>query len=143
MLDPLLLALGEVHNDMRAFHRHGIRFDSNVEAAYTQALWIAPRLACAHMELPAVPGTSQNLPAGVILEHAGHVRLQHPPQSPLAQRAALMWAPVAQRKIVAVDIEDSDRSPGDRYDLTTSARDLVGCRDDVFHGRPYSRRAFS
>ena len=44
---------------------------------------------------------------------------------PLAQRAALMGAPVAQREELAVDVEHADRATADLDDLAPARRDLA------------------
>src|SRR5919197_5858725 len=109
-------------------------FDADVVAADAEPFRIAPRLAGPHVELPAMMRTGQDLAAGLVLERAGRLGLQDPPELAGAQLGALVWAAIAQGEVFAAEIEDADRTHGDHDDLALAGRDLVNGRDDVLHG---------
>src|SRR5262249_19967543 len=106
-------------------------------AADTQPCGMAPRLSCADIELPAVPGTREDLSLARILHLPGNPRLQQPPRLALAQGPALMRTAVAQGEELPAEVEDPDGQPSDPHDFAAARRDLVRRRHDVpRHQRP-------
>src|SRR5579884_1962356 len=115
--------------------------DRHVVGADAEPLGLAPGLAGADVVFPAVPGTGEDLALAREAHLARHGRLDRAPQLPLAQRAALVGAAVAQREVLALHVEDADRAAGDLDDLPPAGWDLVDGGDDVLHSSPYSSTA--
>src|SRR6266568_9406530 len=74
---------------------------------------IEPGLASLDIKLPPMPWAAQDLAVTDVLVFPRLSRHHAPPEAPLAQRASLMRAPVAQRVERAPDVEHPDRAPGD------------------------------
>jgi hypothetical protein len=107
--------------------------------------WIEVGLAGTDVELPAMPRAAEYLSPAQVAVLPGGARHDEPAQNPLAQRTALMWAHVAQRKEFASDIEDADGSALQRHDSAAARRNLRSGCHDVFqsYGSPYSAMALA
>src|SRR5262249_54942647 len=91
--------------------------DADLVAPHPQSRRIDPRLAGAHVEFPAVPGTTQDLPRPLVPVLARPRRRDRPPQHAPTERSALMGAAIAQGVELALDVEDADGAPRDLHDL--------------------------
>jgi hypothetical protein len=107
--------------------------------------WIEVGLAGTDVELPAVPRAAEYLSPPQVPVLSGGARHDEPAQNPLAQRTALMWAHVAQRKELASDVEDADGSALQRHDSAAARLDLRSGRYDMLQrlGSPYSAIALA
>src|SRR3954468_9199200 len=96
-----------------------------------KAAGIAVGLPGADVELPAVPGTANDLAQPGVFDLARIFRLRQSDQRPLTQRGALMRAAIEQAEILALDVEHSDRTLADREKLAAARRQFRDGRDDV------------
>src|SRR3546814_9080109 len=98
---PLVIEPLELDHDIVVFDGDGHRlgdigtfdevppfFHGDREASHLDAVRLAIGLAGPHVELPAVPGTAQDLPLARILILAGRLGLHEPREPPAAQAAA-------------------------------------------------------
>src|ERR1700754_2851068 len=116
--------IGPFGEFLAAFDRHGI-------GPHLDPLRIEPGLPIAHVELPTVPGTTQELADPRALVDTGLRRGQSRHAGSLVQRRALMRAAIEQRKELAVDVEHHDVAAIDADHLVAAGRDLAGASDDV------------
>src|SRR5262249_7193681 len=120
------------------------RLDAHLELARPHRLRIAPGLAGADVELPAVPGAAQKLVGPRQAVVSGPVGLHQRDDAALTERAALVRAAVGEREIFAAEIEDAELAAGRGHDLAAAGRDLARPRDDLtLHERPYNALALS
>src|SRR6266568_6590958 len=96
-----------------------------------KAAGIAVGLPGTDIELPAVPGTADDLPLPGVFDLAGVVRLRQSDQRPLAQRGALMRAAIEQAEILALDVEHRDRTAIDGEEFAAAGWQLLDGRNDV------------
>src|SRR3954468_17737333 len=87
-----------------------------------KAAGIAVGLPGADVELPAVPGAADDLSLPGVFDLTRIFRLRQPDQRPLAQRGALMRAPIEQPEIFALDVEHRDRTSVDVQELAAARR---------------------
>src|SRR5579871_376363 len=106
-------------------------FDRDREGTDLEALRVEPRLAVAHVEFPAMPGTAQQFPDARTMIDARFRRRQPRHARRLVQRRALMGASVEQRKELAIDMEHDDVAAVDADDLVATWRNFAGAGDDV------------
>src|SRR5262245_2736457 len=126
-------------------HRHGFgnigagdqarsRLDLDGVAAGADAGGIAPRLAGADVEFPAVPGAADNLARAGIAIVAGPVRYHEPGLLALKQAAAAVRAAVVEGEELAAQIEHDDRAAIDLRELARAGRNVADRGDHVlFH----------
>src|SRR5262249_15757675 len=130
----------------RSFRQRGTGLDLHREGACMHAVRVAPGLAGADVELPAVPRTAQHFALARQPVFPRRGRLQPAEQRATAQRRALVRAAIEQCEELAVDVEDADLAPLYRDDLTGAGRDFVHRCDNVAahaQSRPYSAAALS
>src|SRR5262245_14347466 len=96
-----------------------------------EAAGVAVGLARTHVELPAVPGTADDLAELGIFDLAVIFRLRKPNQRPLAQGSALMRATVQEAEEFAIDVEDRDRAAIDLEEFSRARRQFVHRGNDV------------
>src|SRR5262249_8943552 len=92
---------------------------------------LAPGLAGADIELPAVPGATYHLD---LTEHAELARLvtdRKAGDEAIAQASALVRTPVKQAVEFTAEIEDADRPSADREHFVGARRDLGDGSNDV------------
>src|SRR5215475_155566 len=106
-------------------------FDRDRERAHLEALRIEPGLAVAHVELPAVPGATQQFADAIAVVDAGLRRCQPRDAGGLVQRRALVRAAIEQREELAVDMKHDDVASLDADHLVAAEWNLRGARDDV------------
>src|SRR5690606_29967035 len=94
-------------------------------------LGIAPRLAGADVEFPAVPRAAHELTLALDAVLAGTIGQHDAGDHPGAQRPSLMRTAVGDGKILAVDIEDADLAALHFHDLVLAGLQLPGIRDDM------------
>src|SRR5581483_1589475 len=92
---------------------------------------VEPGLAVAHVELPAVPCTAQELADARALVDAGLRRGQACDTGGLVERRALMGAAVEQCKELTIDMEHHDVPAIDLDHLVAAFGNLGGAGDDV------------
>src|SRR6185437_8480635 len=105
-------------------HRHRV-------AARAHRVEVAPGLAGADVELPAVPRAAQHLALPYQAELAGTIRLGETDEHATAQRRALVRAAIYQREMLAADVEHADLAALHRDDLAVPRRDLAHAGDDM------------
>ena len=116
--------VGSLLQLLAALDRDGI-------GAYFHAVRIEPGLTGAHVELPAVPGASQELADAVADIDAGLGRGQARDTGGFRQRCALMRAAIEQREELAIDMEDHDVAALHADNLVAAGRDIGCTRDNV------------
>src|SRR5919106_6924620 len=104
LIDAHLEGLG----DIGPLDDAAARLDAAGIAPCPGAGGVAPGLAGAEIELPAVPGAADDLAAAVIAVAAGLVGFDQADQLAAAKAAALMRAAIEQREVLALDVEDDD-----------------------------------
>src|SRR5262249_11526379 len=117
--------------DIGALHEGGAVLDRDREAAGADALGLAPGLAGADVEFPAMPGAAQELAAPRIAVVAGHRRFDQRGDRALAEAAALMRAAVEQPVEFTLEVEDDDRAALHGDQLAGARRDLAEDGDDM------------
>src|ERR1700749_543304 len=93
--------LGDVGPLLHLLGQFLAAFDRDRERADLEALRIAPGLAGAHVELPAVPGAAQEFADARALVDSGLRRGQARHAGGLLQRRALMRTAIEQREELA------------------------------------------
>src|SRR5579883_1307811 len=116
---------------IRAFNQRGARSDRYSELPRAHPRRIAPRLAGAQVELPAVPWAADDLAAARIAIAARLARLDEAGQAPLVQATALVRALVAEREKLAFDVEDHDLPALDIDQPACTGWKFAQARDDV------------
>src|SRR5262245_58441320 len=125
---------------MRAFDQLGAGLHADRILSNAQASRIAPRLAGADVELPAVPGTFHHLTRPRIAILARHLRLDQPGLDAIAKTAAAVRATIVERKEIAGEIEHHDGAAVHVDELAGARRDLIDARNHVAgHWRQSSR----
>src|SRR5215470_386029 len=122
-------------HDVVAFdrHRHGFgdvrpgnqprpRLDRDRVAARAKAARVAPGLAGANVEFPAVPRAADDLARAGIAISAGSVRFHEAGLTALMEAAAPVRAAIVERKELAAEIEDNDRASVDLHELAPPRR---------------------
>src|SRR5262245_22670735 len=107
------------------------RLDLDGVAAGADAGGIAPRLAGADVEFPAVPGATDDLARTGVAIVAGSVRLHEPGLPTLKQAAAAVRASVVESEELAAQIEHDDRTPIDLRELARAGRNVADRGDHV------------
>src|SRR5665213_3448613 len=107
------------------------RFDRHLVLPRVALFRIAPRLAGAHIVVPAVPGTTQDFALAQDRVIARPVRDHQPADPAPAQRRAGMGTAIEQRVIIALHIEDADFPPAHRDQLVAAGRNFIGGGNDV------------
>src|SRR5258708_34960529 len=92
---------------------------------------MAPGLARLNVEFPAVPRAAQYFPAPCQAVFARPLRLEAAEHVTIAERRALMRAPIDQRVMFAIHIEHANLATGRIDDLLAAGRDLAHGSDDV------------
>src|SRR5688500_12764322 len=105
--------------------------DLDLVGADADGAGVEPGLAGLDVVLPAVPGAANDLAGPGVAVLAGRRRGDQAGGATVAERAALVRAAVADREVLAAEVEDADRAPGDVDDLPRPGRNLVDRRDDV------------
>src|ERR1700749_1234042 len=123
--------LGDVGPLLHLLGQFLAAFDRDRERADLEALRIAPGLAGAHVELPAVPGATQEFADARALVDSGLRRGQTRDAGRLFEWRTLMRAAIEQREEIAVDMEYDDVAAVDVDDLVAAGWDVRGTRDDV------------
>src|SRR5262249_7874385 len=138
LLHPHRKGLGRVG----PFHQLGARLDRGLELPDLEVVGIAPGLAGADVEFPAMPGAAHEFAlagdavgAGTARSHeADHPALAHRPAAAplaLARRPAGVRAAVGKREECAVDVEHADLTALDGDELLFARLDLARGGDDV------------
>src|SRR5215475_5409059 len=110
---------------MRALNQLGTRLHADRILPHADAGRIAPRLAGADVELPAVPGAFHHLARPRIAVLARHFRLDQPGLDAVAKAAATMRTAIVERKEIAGQIEHHDGAAVHLDELAGARWDLV------------------
>src|SRR3979490_2443207 len=124
-LDYHIAAL-DVHRkrfrDIRPLGQRLAVLDHDRKGPHFHARRVEPGLAGAHVELPPVPGATQEFADARALVDAGLRRGQPRYACGLVERRARMWAAIEQRKELAVDMEHQDVASVDANHLVAAGR---------------------
>src|SRR6185437_4520940 len=120
---------------IRAFHDARPRRDFHRIAAHRHLLRVAPGLAGAHVELPAVPRAAQDLALARKAVGSGLARFHQAAEHALGERSALMRAAVEHAEELAADVEDGDRAALDGDQFARHGRDFPRRGHDVLAHR--------
>src|SRR6476469_4405517 len=108
-----------IHGRVVGLNRHLITLDAD-------RMRIVDRPAGCDIELPAMPGTAQDLAVAGPDILTRFARQGHALDRPKAERCCLVRAAVAQRKEAAVHVEDADRASFELDDLALARPELAG-----------------
>ena len=92
---------------------------------------LAPGLAGAKVEEPAVPRAADDLAGALVVDLAGLVGGDQRGHDAVAHLAALVGTAVEEPDEVAVEIEDDDLPPLDGDELAGARRNFIDLCDDV------------
>src|SRR5215216_5109273 len=98
---------------------------------HTQPASVGQAGAGEQIELPAMPGTGQDLALAAPDPLARRRRESSAPQAAEADRRELVRSDVLHGHVAAMNIEDADRPPLQLNDLPRAGRDLIGSGYDV------------
>src|SRR5262245_26992982 len=112
-------------------HQFGACGDGGLELPDLEILRVAPGLAGADDELPAVPGAAQELALARDAVLARTARLREPDDAPFAHRPAGMRTSVRQREEFAADVENADLAAFDSDELLFARLQLISRGDDM------------
>src|SRR5215831_12217695 len=133
LLDPDLERVGHIGPPEKL----QARFDCHMKLPRPDGFRITPGLSRTDIELPAVPGATDELPRTRQAIFPGRARLRQADDHASAQLGALVRTAVGQGKIFAADIEEADLAAACADNLAAARLDLAGARNDLAaHCRP-------
>src|SRR5262245_50665043 len=128
---------GEGLSDVGALHQVGSGLDLDGELPRLHGLGIAPGLAGANVELPAVPGAAEELAGARQAIVAGPAGGDQGDDHAAAQLGAFVRAAVRQGEVLATDVEEADLAAHHLHDLAGAGLNLARPRHHTpAHGRP-------
>src|SRR6202043_2770409 len=109
----------------------GPRLDRLRVLTRAQPLRVAPGAAGANVELPGMPGATDDLALPGIAVIARLRRFEEAGEPAMGEASALVRAAVVEGEELAVDVEDDDRPVADRHELATAGGNFTYRRDHV------------
>src|SRR5262249_52899571 len=135
---------GERLGDVGPLHQVRARLNRDLELAGLHRLGVAPGLAGADVELPAVPRAANELAGLRDLVGSSPVRSSQDHDHAPAQLGAHVRAAVGDGEVLSVDVEQADLAAHGGDDLAGAGRHIAGFgQDAAAHARPYTLLALS